>query len=217
MSRDDLASLGAGELVSLELRQDLAGSDRQQPCVYFMERGIASVVAEVVEGRGVELGVVGREGMVGVGIVYGDAGRPFRIFMQMEGAAYRFSAERMTAAMAERPTLRRLMLRYARTFSIQVATTALANGRSKLDERLCRWLLMVGDRAGPRFNITHEFIAVMLAVRRSGVTLALQTLEGKGLIRAMRGSITIVDRNGLIAMANGAYGFAEREYKRLLG
>jgi hypothetical protein len=76
---------------------------------------------------------------------------------------------------------------------------------------------MVGDRAGNRFPITHEFISLMLAVRRSGVTLAVQILEGKGLIRAGRGAIEIIDRDGLIEGANGAYGLAEREYERLLG
>jgi CRP-like cAMP-binding protein len=137
--------------------------------------------------------------------------------MQSEGSAYRFNFETVSRAIDERAPLRRLMLRYARSFTIQVAATALANGRSKLDERLCRWLLMVSDRVGPRFPITHEFIALMLAVRRSGVTLALQILEGEGLIRAGRGIITIIDRDGLIEGSNGAYGFAEREYERLMG
>jgi DNA-binding FadR family transcriptional regulator len=76
---------------------------------------------------------------------------------------------------------------------------------------------MVGDRAGMSFTITHEFVSVMLGVRRSGVTLAIQILEGKGLIRATRGSVTIVDRAGLIEVANSSYGFAERHYERLLG
>jgi CRP-like cAMP-binding protein len=107
--------------------------------------------------------------------------------------------------------------RYARAFSIQVATTALANGRSKLDERLARWLLMVSDRVGTTFPITHEFISLMLGVRRPGVTLAIQILEGKGMIRASRGSVTILDRHGLIGLANGSYGFAEAHYARLLG
>jgi len=217
MSTDDLASLGEGELVTLALREPLEPRGEGRAFAYFIEEGIASVVADV-EGRlAVELGLIGREGMADLALIYGDDTSPFQTYMQVEGSAYRFSAARLRTALAERPGLRDLLLHYARAFSIQVATTALANGRSKLEERLCRWLLMVGDRVGPRFAITHEFIALMLAVRRSGVTLALQILEGNGLIRAARGNITIVDREGLVATANGAYGFAEREYQRLLG
>jgi CRP-like cAMP-binding protein len=217
MSAADRASLGEGELVALPLREGLEPAGTERKFVYFIEQGIASVVAEN-EGRvAVELGIIGHEGMAGLGVVYGDEGSPFQTYMQVEGSGYRFDAHRLRVALDERPTLRKLMLHYARAFSIQVATTALANGRSKLDQRLCRWLLMVSDRTGPRFSITHEFIALMLAVRRSGVTLALQILEGKGLIRSTRGNITIVDREGLVEAANGAYGFAEREYQRLLG
>ena len=217
LSEEDRASLGEAELVSLPLRESLHPPQGVHGHVYFIEQGIASVVANL-EGRiGVELGLVGHEGMTALGAVYGDTGSPFHTFMQAEGSAYRFSFETVRRAIDERPSLRHVMLRYARTFAIQVASTALANGRSKLDERLCRWLLMVSDRVGPRFAITHEFIALMLAVRRSGVTLAVQILEGKGLIRATRGNVTILDRQGLIEGSNGAYGFAEREYQRLMG
>jgi CRP-like cAMP-binding protein len=217
MTNSDLASLGEGELVTLPLRQSLEHPQNGPTWVHFIEEGIASVVADVEGRMAVELGLVGKDGMVGLGAVYGDDGSPFDTFMQVEGNAYRFSADRVRAAVAERTELRGLLLRYARAFSIQVSTTALANGRAKLEERLCRWLLMVSDRVGPHFKITHEFISLMLAVRRSGVTLALQILEGRALIRATRGAIAIVDREGLIETANGVYGFAEREYDRLLG
>ncbi len=185
--------------------------------IYFLEDGVASVVADSDGKMAVELGIIGREGTSGLGAMYGDRGNPFHIFMQVAGDGYRIEAAALAAAMGERPELRAIMLRFARAFSIQVAATALANGRSKLDERLARWLLMVSDRVGPSFSITHEFISVMLGVRRSGVTLAIQILEGKHFIRASRGSITIIDRNGLIETANGSYGFAEQHYRRLLG
>lgn len=120
-------------------------------------------------------------------------------------------------AMTDSPAIRRLFLTYARAFSIQVGATAVVNGRAKLEERLARWLLMVSDRMGASFRITHEFMSVMLAVRRSGVTLGVQALESNGLLRASRGSIHIVDRRGLIDAAGGSYGLPEREYERLLG
>jgi CRP-like cAMP-binding protein len=217
LSLDDAAlSALAPVSVPLALRQRL---DIEGPAetVYFIEDGVASVIADVDGKMAVELGIVGREGMVGLGVVYRDDENPFVTLMQVEGTAFAVEAGRLRSLMDERSDVQNVMLRFARAFSIQVASTALANGRAKLDERLARWLLMVGDRAGMSFTITHEFVSVMLGVRRSGVTLAIQILEGKGLIRATRGSVTIVDRAGLIEVANSSYGFAERHYERLLG
>ncbi|MET0530450.1 MAG: Crp/Fnr family transcriptional regulator [Microvirga sp.] len=206
----------APELVGLEMRQRIVSAS-ETGIVYFIEDGVASVIAEFQGKLAVELGIVGREGMIGLSVVYGDHENPFQTVMQVAGSALKVDADRLRSLMAERPEVRALMLRFARAFSIQVASTALANGRSKLDERLARWLLMVGDRVGPSFSITHEFISIMLGVRRSGVTLAIQILEGKGFIRATRGAITILDRSGLVGAANSAYGFAEVHYERLLG
>jgi len=216
MSHDDRAALGTLERIMLPMKQRIDGAEDAK-FVYFIEAGVASVIADVDGKMAVELGIVGPEGMVGLGAVYGDSVDPFQTVMQVEGSAIRADAESVRRAVAERLELRAVLLKFARAFSIQVSTTALANGRSKLDERLARWLLMVADRAGPTFSITHEFISVMLGVRRSGVTLAIQILEGKHFIRATRGSIAILDRAGLTAAANGAYGFAEQHYARLLG
>jgi hypothetical protein len=155
--------------------------------------------------------------MVGLGVVYGDDVSPYHTIMQIEGGGRRVEVAEVKRLIDRDPEARQILLRFARAFSIQVASTALANGRAKLDERLARWLLMVGDRAGMSFPITHEFISIMLGVRRSGVTVALQLLEGDGLIRATRGSVTLLDREGLLKAANGAYGFAEAHYARLLG
>ena len=94
----------------------------------------------------------------------------------------------------------------------------MANGRAKIEERLARWLLMVQDRIdGDEAALTHDFIAIMLGVRRPGVTDAIHALEGKGLVRATRGALRIVDREGLEALAGGAYGLPEKEYRRLFG
>jgi CRP-like cAMP-binding protein len=99
---------------------------------------------------------------------------------------------------------------------IQTAQTALANGRSKVEERLARWLLMANDRLdGNRVPLTHEFLSTMLGVRRPGVTLALQHLENQGLIQAKRGTVVIVDRTRLRKVSNGAYGASEAEFSRL--
>jgi CRP-like cAMP-binding protein len=206
----------APELVMISMRQPL-DSAAESGRVYFIESGVASVIADVDSKLAVELGIVGREGMIGLSVVYGDSENPYQTIMQVEGSAMVVAAERLSAIIDERREVRNVMLHFARAFSIQVASTALANGRSKLDERLARWLLMVSDRVGSTFPITHEFISIMLGVRRSGVTLAIQILEGKGYIKATRGSISLLDRPALVQAANGAYGFAERHYARLLG
>ena len=209
-------ALGPIEVVSLPMRHrlEVGGASRT---VYFIESGVVSVIADHDGKIAVELGIVGREGMVGLGTIYDDDVDPFLSIVQVEGSAVAVEAARLAEVAAKMPEVQRILLHFARAFSIQVASTALANGRAKLDERLARWLMMVADRAGSHFAITHEFISIMLGVRRSGVTLALQILEGKGLIRATRGAVTILDRQGLKAAANSAYGFGELHYERLLG
>jgi CRP-like cAMP-binding protein len=211
-----LDALGPLERLTLPMRKRIGGHEQPDE-VYFMEDGVASVVADIDAKMAIELGIVGNEGLIGLNLVYGDDADPFVVMMQVDGTALRADAQKVKSAIDGVDEVRGVFLRYARAFSIQVATTALANGRSKLDERLARWLLMVSDRAGTTFPITHEFISLMLGVRRPGVTLAIQILEGKGVIRATRGAVTILDRDGLVGLANGAYGFAEAHYARLLG
>jgi CRP-like cAMP-binding protein len=208
--------LGEIQIVPLSLRQRLDAPSSAE-FVYFVEEGVASVIANADAGMRVELGLIGREGMVGIGIVYDDPQTPYQTIVQVPGNAVQVRAKRLSRLMESDNDVRRMMLRFARAFSIQVASTALANGRAKLEERLARWLLMVADRAGPTFPITHEFISVMLGVRRSGVTAAVQLLESRNLIRATRGSVTLLNRKGLVGTANGSYGFAEAHYERLLG
>lgn len=102
-------------------------------------------------------------------------------------------------------------------FLVQTAQTALVNGHHKLEERLARWLLMVHDRVdGDRFNLTHEFLATMLGVRRPGVTMALHVLEGRGVIRSKRSEVIVIDRDGLEELAAGSYGVPEAEYSRIM-
>ena len=128
----------------------------------------------------------------------------------------RLESDAFVVALDASPALRLTLQRYARAFWIQVSYTAWSNGHSTIEERLARWLLMVSDRCGGTFNITHEYISIMLAVRRSGVTVALHALEGEHLIRSARGEVTVLDRDGLIGRAVGGYGAAENQYRRLM-
>ena len=184
--------------------------------VYFFESGIASVVAG--EGTRIEVGLIGREGMSGLSIVMGDDRSVNSTFMQGGGAGFRIGAREFGRALHKSKTLRLCLLRYAQVFSTQVTQTAVANGRAKLEARLARWLLMAHDRfSHEAFPFTHRFLALMLGVRRPGVTVALHFLEGYGLIKATRGLISVIDRKGLQAHANGSYGVPEAEYERLIG
>jgi CRP-like cAMP-binding protein len=111
-----------------------------------------------------------------------------------------------------------MMLRYAQALNVQTSGAAFSNAEHTVEMRLARWLLMCHDRVdGDEFKLTHDFISMMLGVRRAGVTTALHVLEGHHLIRARRGSITVVDRDALMTLADDAYGLPEAEYERLFG
>jgi CRP-like cAMP-binding protein len=219
LAPDDRALLSPHlERVPLALRQSLERANQPFDFVYFPEDGLGSVVAKAREGTVLEVGLFGRDGMTGSGLLQGDDQSPFDCYAQMEGSAMRISVQYLTDALTSSPSLTLLLTRYARSLSLQTGFTALANVQSKFDERLARWLLMVHDRAErDSFAVTHEFLAVMLGVHRPGVTVALQILEGEHLIKSIRGKISIVDRDGLIAFTRGAYGAAEVEYTRLTG
>lgn len=206
------------EPVPLALRQQLEGLHQPVEFIYFVQSGLASMVAAPPMGRSAEIGIVGREGATGLSLAIGDTQSAFEVYMQMEGSGLRIGAAEFAHALEQSLTLRLLSMRYCRSLWIQCAYTALANSVTRLEPRLARWLLMLHDRIdGDRIDITHEFMAVMLAVRRPGVTVALHELEGKALIKSVRGTIFIRDREGLIEMADGAYGLPEIEYERLMG
>jgi hypothetical protein len=143
---------------------------------------------------------------------------PQEMFMQVPGVGLRIEAAAFTAALRQSPSLHASLLKYIQTFTIQTAHTAVSNGSYTIEERLARWLLMCHDRLDTDdLPLTHDFLAIMLAVRRSGVTVAVQTLEGAGMIKGHRGRVTILDRAKLLETANGSYGPPEAEYERLIG
>jgi CRP-like cAMP-binding protein len=185
---------------------------------YFLAGGLASMVAGVRHEPPVELGIIGREGFVGLPIVFGAGSTPIEFFMQVPGGALRIEADRLADLLEESATLRTDLLRYSHVFSVQIASTVLANARATLAERLARWLLMARDRHGDgSLPLTHELLAVMLGVRRPGVTVALSEFSRRGLIVRYRGRIEVIDTAGLTELANGYYGMAEQEYDRLFG
>lgn len=185
---------------------------------WFIEDGLGSVIAELPDGEAAEIGLYGVEGFAGIPALLGDGRAEHRLTMQIGGHGYRVAADAIQSAMDERPALRRLLLRYVQYFLIQVGQTAVSNARCSIEQRLARWLLMSHDRIDSEdVPLTHEYLAVMLAVRRSSVTVAIHELEGRGLIRGRRGSVLIRDRRGLEAFAGDVYGVPERTFERLIG
>jgi CRP-like cAMP-binding protein len=206
------------ERSELGVRRRLADAGRPIEHVYFLETGIASITTGIRHEPPIEVGIVGREGVVNVPVLLGTDRSPTDSFMQVGGTGLALSAARLRAAIDLSSGLNRALLRYAQAFMVQTAATVLANGRATVLERLARWLIMAQDRLdGDELPLTHEFLSMMLGVRRPGVTVALRELEGRALVRRGRVSIAVLDRDGLVEVANGYYGTPEAELRRLFG
>ncbi|MCJ2139073.1 Crp/Fnr family transcriptional regulator [Methylobacterium sp. E-066] len=173
-------------------------------------------LADTHDGR-IEIGLVGRESIVGTPLVLGTDRGPFTALVQGDGEALRISATDLCAALDASPALRGLLGRYVQSFIVQVGGTAYANAKLTIEARLARWILMYQDRMYQNdLLITHEFLSLMLGVRRPGVTAATHLLESSGMIQARRGHITVLDREKLEGMAGDNYGAAEAEYERFI-
>jgi len=184
---------------------------------YFLESGIASVISTTADGKQAEIGIIGREGMVDVAAVMGGYTSPLEVFIQMPGEAYTVPTAVVIAMADESRDFRRLLLGFAHSFLIQVSHTALATVTLNIEDRLARWLLMTCDRLeSDSFPVTHEFLSLMLGVRRAGVTDALGSLQAAGFIATSRGQITILDRRGLEERAGDSYGTPEANYRDLV-
>jgi CRP-like cAMP-binding protein len=206
------------ERVDLPLRSRLEVRNRPIDHAYFLEDGIASVVVNGTNHATIEAGLIGSEGMTGLSVVMGADRAAHSTFMQIAGAGQRIPAEALRQAIEQSTELHRIFLRFAHAFHIQTTYTALSNGRNKVEERLARWLMMAQDRIKrDEIPLTQEFLAVMLGVRRAGVTTAVRTLADRGLIQSRRGAICVTDREGLKKASNGAYGPPELEFEKLFG
>jgi CRP-like cAMP-binding protein len=205
------------EQVRLETWQVLESPTEPISHVYFPISGLVSVVGTSGDDHRIEVGMVGYEGMTGLALVLGYDRSSNETVVQADGEAFRLPRAALRRAMRANPTFSTTLLRYVHAFMMQASQTALANGRARLSQRLARWLLMWHDRLRtPHLVITHRFLALLLGVRRQGVTLALHELEGQGLIRGTRNLVTILDRDGLQALAGGFYGVAEAEYEAMI-
>jgi len=207
------------EAVELPFDQTIHAMGGPVDAVFFPETGMVSLIVTLDDGEQVEAGLAGSEGLVGLPLVYGDSHSIHEARVQMEGTALRIGAAAFRAEMDQSAALRELLLRYALAFHAQVTLTLACNTRHAIEQRLARWLLTAHDRAGgvDEFTMTHEFMSLMLGVRRPGVTIAAGMLQKAGLIRYARGRVAIADRLGLEAATCECYHTVRHEFARLLG
>lgn len=185
--------------------------------VYFPVDGFISLVTQVDHHPGLEVGMVGREGMLGVHLALGVATEPLRALVQGPGLAWRIAAAPFRRELADNPAMQRSLDRYLYVLMAQLATASACLRFHLIAPRLARWLLMSQDRAhAVRFRVTHEFLAYMLGVRRVGITVAAGILQRQGLISYRRGELTVLDRPGLEAAACSCYGADRRSYSAQL-
>jgi len=219
LTREDYARLRPHlQSVPLEYRKSLYRANARIQSVWFIETGVGSLVNTMANGDASEVGTIGNEGMVGLPLLLGDHRAPTSVYVQVPGVGLRMTASLFVRELAQSASMRKVMLHYAHAFFNQVAQSAACNQFHSLRQRCCRWLLMTHDRMhSDEFLLTQEFLAMMLGVQRTGVTAAASALQRAGLIRYIRGNVTIIDRAGLEEESCECYGISSREFDRLLG
>ncbi len=205
------------EPVPLPHKQTLSEPNAPIDHVHFVQEGMVSLVQPLENGAMIEVGMIGNEGFVGVPLLLGADSSPLEAMVQIPGSALRVPASAFREEAGRSSALMGLLLRYVQALHTQVSLTAACNGRHTLPERLARWLLTARDRAkSDQMPLSHEFLSMMLGVRRAGVTVAVGTLKAAGLIRNTHGQITITDRQGLEAACCECYRTVRNEYQRLV-
>jgi CRP-like cAMP-binding protein len=203
--------------VSLAQFSVLFEAGMPQSHVLFIDEGIVSIVSTMADGATIEIGIVGNEGLAGFGAVLGVDSTPYRHTVQIAGRGRRISTAALRNELRHDSRLKRLLSRYCSAFMTQVMQSVACSGLHSVEQRCCRWLLTAYDRLGtPELDITHDFLARMLGVRRASVTDVLRPLQSRGLISSRRGHVTILDAERLSASSCECFGFIRREYKRLL-
>lgn len=206
------------EPVNLHMSEVLSEAGHATRHVYFPVDGFVSLVTLIDEKPVLEVGMVGREGMVGAQVVLGVAITPLHVVVQGSGAAWRIGTRAFTAELVGNAALRRGLNQYLYILMGQLACAAGCLRFHLLGPRLARWLLMTQDRAhSDSFHVTHEFLAYMLGVRRVGITTAAKSLQRRGLIEYRRGDMKVLDRPALEAAACACYATERRAYAQLLG
>ena len=205
------------EPVNLNLTEVLSDPGEATRHVYFPTHGFISLIAVVKGSPGVEVGMVGREGMLGVQLALGVSAAPLHAVVQGAGTAWRIGTRAFRKELAISAPLQSGMNRYLYVLMAQLAESTACVRFHQIGPRLARWLLMSQDRSqSSSFDVTQEFLAYMLGVRRVGISAAAGALQRNGLIEYSRGRLTVLDRSGLEAAACGCYAADQKAYAELL-
>lgn len=204
------------ERISLSLGELVYEADDFINYVYFPETAVFSMLAMMEDGRTVEVGPIGKEGLVGLRIALGAATTPDRVIIHIAGNALRLKASVLKAELAAgRTALLHNLLRYTRMLLAMTGRTSACNKLHSVEQQLARWLLMMNDYVGDELRLTHDLMALTLGVRRAGITVAANSFREIGAIDYRRGSINVVDRKGLEALACECYDVIRKEYDDL--
>ena len=206
------------ELVRLKTHHVLHESGDTLKSAYFCDSGLISILSVFSDGKTVEVGLVGREGFVGIPLVAGFRTAATRAVAQMDATAFRVDAETLMGILRECPKLERRLQQFSQMMAMQVTQIAACNRVHEVDERLARWLLMSTDRVGSNsLPLTQEVLGQMLGTRRSSVTVSAGILQRAGLIAYTRGDVEIIDREKLEETACECYGIMQRQVKEWQG
>ncbi|HEX4000753.1 MAG TPA: Crp/Fnr family transcriptional regulator [Pirellulales bacterium] len=209
---------GLLEPLHLEIRTPIYLAGEPIECVYFPLNCVVSAMTVMENGSAIEVATIGNEGLAGLTSFFGGEISPYAAMVQLPGDALRMQTSQLREFAAEHPSLRKALIHYNTAFATQVAYAVACNGLHTIEKRCCRWLLMTRDRIGADLlPLTHEFLAIMLGVRRASVTEVLQPLQAGGMIRCGRGAIEIVDRTGLEAIACECYRSVKKAFAYLMG
>lgn len=210
-------ALRAGEIVDFKLRQNVYQPEERINEAYFPLGAILSVVARMKNGGMIEIGTIGREGTSAIPLLMGSETSANESFCQVPGKAWKMSADAFRGLLDKSQLFREFLNRYLQAYVNMLGQLAACNRLHSVYERCARWLLMTQDRVGTNeFPLTHEFLAIMLGSRRSGVTVAAAMLQKAGFIRYQHGTITILDRPGLEATTCECYRITTEQFGDLL-
>jgi CRP-like cAMP-binding protein len=203
------------ELLTLGQSQVLFRPDERIRHVYFPTTSVVSLLTSLEDGSGMEVGLVGREGVVGISAILGGSETKVAT-VQGAGAALRLEADKLRAEFGRGGTLQTALLRYTHALITQVSQSVVCNARHQVEGRMARWLCMFHDRLDrDEFELTHEFMADMLGVRRASVSEVAEKLQEMGFIRYQRGHITMLDRKGLEEFVCECYTVVKEKFDAL--
>lgn len=216
LSRSECAHVfSAMELVRLRLHQVLHEAGETIKSVYFLNDGLGSVLTIQPNGKSVEVGLIGKEGFVGVPVVFGFSTSGLRVVTQADGTGYRIDASALRRILPDCPAFEKQLQRFSMMLGMQSTQIAACNRLHNVEERLARWLLMSHDRIGDnRLPLTQEFLGQMLGARRASVSVAAGALQKAGMIAYTRGSVTVRDRRKLEKSACDCYGIIQQQNKK---